>query len=205
MKIMNLSTLIKFLSLAAVIAWGQNIHAQAEDSVRTDSVAQSQEAGQRPRAFVMGQISSNRILPLMPQYLAMQESLKALKNQYEAEAKKSENDFQRKFEEFMQGQKDFPKTILEKRQNELQMMLETNADFRIKAQQLLAEAEQHMLADVKAEMQEAVAVVAQQKGVSIVYDLDNGSVPYILPGLAVDITSAVMLHLGIDAANASVH
>lgn len=151
----------------------------------------------------MGQINSNLILPRMPQYLAMQESLKALKAQYEAEAKKSENDFQRKFEEFMQGQKDFPKTILDKRQNELQIMLETNAEFRIKAQQLLAEAESSMLADVKAELQEAVAIVAQQKGVSIVYDLDDGSVPYIVQGLAADLTVAVMHQLGIDTATTS--
>ena len=47
----------------------------------------------------------------------------------------------RKFEEFMQGQKEFPKTILEKRQNELQNMLESNASFRIKVQALLKEAE----------------------------------------------------------------
>lgn len=203
MKVVNLFTLAKVCCLVGVIAWGQTSRAQVEDSVRTDTVAHSQVPQQRPRSFVMGQINSNLILPRMPQYLAMQESLKALKAQYEAEAKKSENDFQRKFEEFMQGQKDFPKTILDKRQNELQIMLETNAEFRIKAQQLLAEAESSMLADVKAELQEAVAIVAQQKGVSIVYDLDDGSVPYIVQGLAADLTVAVMHQLGIDTATIS--
>lgn len=184
--------------LVVMISWGQGVRAQAEESMQTDTVTQSQTQQQRPRVFVMGQINSNVILPRMPQYLAMLESLKSLKEQYEAEAKKSENDFQRKFEEFMQGQKDFPKTILDKRQNELQIMLETNAEFRIKAQKLLAEAERSMLADVKAELAEAVAIVAQEKGVSIVYDLDDGSVPYIVQGLAADLTVAVMHHLGID-------
>lgn len=201
MKVMNVFTLVKVLCLAGVIVWGQGIRAQAEDAAQPDTTAMrpsQQSAQQRPRAFVMGQINSNLILPRMPQYLAMQESLKALKEQYEAEAKQSENDFQRKFEEFMQGQKEFPKTILEKRQNELQIMLDTNTEFRIKAQKLLAEAEKAMLADVKAELAEAIAVVAQQKGVSIVYDLDDGSVPYIVPGLAADLTVAVMYHLGIE-------
>lgn len=201
MKVMNVFTLVKVLCLVGVIVWGQGIRAQAEDAAQPDTTAtrpSQQSAQQRPRAFVMGQINSNLILPRMPQYLAMQESLKALKEQYEAEAKQSENDFQRKFEEFMQGQKEFPKTIWEKRQNELQIMLDTNAEFRIKAQKLLAEAEKAMLADVKAELAEAIAVVAQQKGVSIVYDLDDGSVPYIVPGLAADLTAAVMYHLGIE-------
>ncbi len=195
---MNIFLLAKMCCLVVMISWGQGVRAQAEESMQTDTVTQSQTQQQRPRVFVMGQINSNVILPRMPQFLAMQESLKSLKEQYEAEAKKSENDFQRKFEEFMQGQKDFPKTILDKRQNELQIMLETNAEFRIKAQKLLAEAERSMLADVKAELAEAVAIVAQEKGVSIVYDLDDGSVPYIVQGLAADLTVAVMHHLGID-------
>ncbi|MCM1448338.1 MAG: OmpH family outer membrane protein [Bacteroides sp.] len=198
MKVMNIFLLAKMCCLVVMISWGQGVRAQAEESMQTDTVTQSQTQQQRPRVFVMGQINSNVILPRMPQYLAMLESLKSLKEQYEAEAKKSENDFQRKFEEFMQGQKDFPKTILDKRQNELQIMLETNAEFRIKAQKLLAEAERSMLADVKAELAEAVAIVAQEKGVSIVYDLDDGSVPYIVQGLAADLTVAVMHHLGID-------
>ncbi len=147
----------------------------------------------------MGKVSTGTILPRMPQYIAMQESLKSLKEQYEAEAKKSESDFQRKFEEFMQGQKDFPKTILEKRQNELQMMLETNVEFRIKAQKLLAEAERSMLADVKAELAEAIAAVAQENGIGIVFDMDGDSVPYVMPNLALDITEAVLQYLGIGA------
>jgi hypothetical protein len=53
-------------------------------------------------------------------------------------------------------------------------------------------------ADVRAEMNDAIAVVAQDKGVSIVFDLDNGSVPYILSGLAVDLTADVIQLLGIE-------
>ncbi len=202
MKVMKMSTFARALCFISVIAWGQSVLAQNTDSVQIDTVRQAQAsqpvAQQRPRSFVMGYIHSSEILPLMPQYLAMQESMESLKQQYKAEAQKSESDFQRKFEEFMQGQKDFPKTILEKRQNELQIMLETNAEFRIKAQQLLAEAERNMLADVKAELNEAIAVVAQEKGVSIVYDLDGGSVPYIVPGLAAELTNAVKSYLGIN-------
>ena len=134
----------------------------------------------------------------MPQYKAVQHNMEALKAQYEAEAKKSEEDFKRKFEEFMHGQKEFPKTILEKRQNELQNMLQTNAEFRIKVQSLLAEAEKSLMADVMAEMSEAITLAAEERGVSIVFDVDGGSVPYMVSGLAVDLTSAVILHLGVE-------
>ncbi len=205
MKAKNTSTFAKVFCLVVVLVWGLGTWAQTEEVVQTDTTAQSQSqtqqqpTSQRPRTLVMGQVRSSLILPRMPQYVAMQESLNALKQQYEAEAKKSESDFQRKFEEFMQGQKDFPKTILEKRQNELQIMLETNAEFRIKAQKLLAEAERSMLADVKAELDEAIAVVAKENGVGIVFDLDGGSVPYVEQGLVADITDAVIHLLGVGA------
>ena len=143
----KISTLIRVCCLVGMMVWGHSICAQNEDAARSDSLAGGQVSGQHPRAFVMGSINGNSILPLMPQYLAMQESLKSLRDQYEAEA--------------------------------------------------------GMLADVKAELQEAVATVAQQKGVSIVYDLDNGSVPYIMSGMAVDLNAVVMQYLGIDPKAAS--
>ncbi len=198
----KISRLAKVFCLVGVFAWGQNMRAQVEDTVQTDTIVQSQMqqhvTQQRPIALVIGQVRSSVMLPRMPQYIAMKESMKALQQQYEAEAKQGESDFQRKFEEFMKGQKDFPKTILEKRQNELQIMLETNAEFRIKAQQLLAEAERSMLADVKAELDEAIAAVAKEKGIGLVFDLDGGSVPYVAPGLVNDITDAVIQHLGVE-------
>lgn len=201
MKAFNLSTVFRLLCLTCLVACCGAIHAQVLDSVQVDSTNASQALTKprpRPRAFVFGQVSTSKILTRMPQYLAVQKNLKALKEQYEAEAKKSENDFQRKFEEFMQGQKEFPKTILEKRQNELQNMLETNASFRIKVQALLKEAEKSMMADVKAELNDAITIAAQDRGISIVYDLDGGSVPYIVPGLATDITTDVIKLLGIE-------
>lgn len=201
MKAFYVLTYFRTICMMCFMAYCGILHAQTQDSVQVDSTStvQSQPRPRpRPRAFIFGQVSSSRILTRMPQYKAVQDNLKALKEQYEAEARKSESDFQRKFEEFMQGKKEFPKTILEKRQNELQNMLETNASFRIKVQALLKEAEESMMADVKAELHDAITIVAQERGISIVYDVDGGSVPYIVPGLATDITAEVMRHLGIE-------
>lgn len=194
-------TLTRALCIAGIMAWGQMLTAQNETGTHAETQIDAQtqtKASQGAQAIIMGQVSSNAILPHMPQYKAVQQNMKALKEQYEAEAKKSENDFQRKFEEFMQGQKEFPQTILEKRQNELQTMLETNATFRIKVQALLAEAEKAMMADVRSELNDAISVVAKEKGVSIVFDINGGSVPFIVNGLAMDLTDAVIQQLGIE-------
>lgn len=199
MKVFHNPAAIKIFFLLCICSLSQTLAAQQQDSVAVDSIKpQVAVERPRPRTLVMGSIRTNTILQNMPQYKAMQASMQTLREQYEAEARKSEEDFQRKFEEFLQGKDEFPKTILEKRQNELQSILEANANFRIKVQELLAEAEKSLMADVRAEMNDAIAVVAQDKGVSIVFDLDNGSVPYILSGLAVDLTADVIQLLGIE-------
>lgn len=199
MKMFHNPAAIKIFFLLCICSLSQTLAAQQQDSVAVDSIKpQVAVERPRPRTLVMGSIRTNTILQNMPQYKAMQASMQALREQYEAEARKSEEEFQRKFEEFLQGKDEFPKTILEKRQNELQSILEANANFRIKVQELLAEAEKSLMTDVRAEMTDAIAVVAQDKGVSIVFDLDNGSVPYILSGLAVDLTADVIQLLGIE-------
>lgn len=199
MKVFHNPAAIKIFFLLCICSLSQTLAAQQQDSVAVDSIKpQVAVERPRPRTLVMGSIRTNTILQNMPQYKAMQASMQALREQYEAEARKSEEEFQRKFEEFLQGKDEFPKTILEKRQNELQSILEANANFRIKVQELLAEAEKSLMTDVRAEMTDAIAVVAQDKGVSIVFDLDNGSVPYILSGLAVDLTADVIQLLGIE-------
>ena len=194
----HLPNIAKSLLLAFLMLSWQGLSAQTDTIAATPLQPATQVA--QPQAIILGKVTSASIIPLMPQYQAMQNNMVSLREQYEAEAKKSESDFQRKFEEFMKGQKDFPQTILEKRQNELQAMLETNAAFRIKVQALLKEAETAMMADVKAELSEAISLAAQQKGVSVVFDLDGDGVPYLAPNLALDLNADVRIILGIDPA-----
>lgn len=197
MKTHNIHSFVRIACIACFVALSHVVCAQTEGPLPAntpDTLLQESNPAPttRPVVLIFGKVYSAKILAVMPQYQAMHRNLQDLKAQYEAEARKSESDFQRKFEEFMQGKDEYPKTILEKRQNELQNMLETNAQFRIKVQTLLAEAEKSLMADIMAEMSEAISTVAQERSISIVFDTDNGSVPYMVSGLAVDLTSAVI-------------
>ena len=206
MKVSDVYSFLRSVCLACLVSIGQSALAQDAESFpanTADTLVQEMPSVPSPKPLVLifGRVYSSKILAAMPQYKAMQDNLQAMKAQYEAEARKSEGDFQRKFEEFMQGKSEYPKTILEKRQNELLSMLETNAAFRLKVQALLQEAEKSMLADVKAEMNEAISVVAKEREISLVFDLDDGSVPYLLPNLAMDLTTAVIEYLNVDVSD----
>ena len=68
----------------------------------------------------IGYLSYEQALRTMPEYAIAQKTLESLTAKYDAEAMRVKNEFNQKYEEFLEGQNDFPKTILQKRQTELQ-------------------------------------------------------------------------------------
>lgn len=148
-------------------------------------------------ALSVGRISHGEVIRLMPQYAEAQRNLKDLRAQYEAEAQRSEKEFQTKFEDFLQTQKDLSQTILNKRQNELQAMMDANIQFRIKVQTLLKDAEDELMAGVKAVLREAIASVAAEQGLAFVINTDAEGLSYISPDMSRDITGEVIAKLGI--------
>ena len=87
-----------------------------------------------------GYVSYEQVLKEMPEYAKATQDLTALKAKYEAEAQKGEEEFQQKFVDFLQGQKDFPQAIMQKRQAELQALMDNGVAFRMKSQELSAQA-----------------------------------------------------------------
>ena len=75
-----------------------------------------------------GYLSYQTVMKEMPEYIQSQHQLKELRAKYDAEAVRSEEEFQKKFVEFMQGQKDFPQSIMQKRQAELQMLMNNGVE-----------------------------------------------------------------------------
>ena len=63
--------------------------------------------------LMFGYISYQGVLTSMPEYTVAQENIKRLKAKYEEEAQRVEKDFNAKYESFLEGQRDFPKSILE--------------------------------------------------------------------------------------------
>lgn len=139
-----------------------------------------------------GYLSYNAVFQQMPDFQKAKEEFAALKAKYDAEATRAEEEFQRKFADFLQGQKDFPKSILQKRQAELQELMDKSVNFRTEAQRLLAEAEAKLQAPVAERLNEAIRTVAAKRGFIVVLNTDGNAVPFIHPQAGVDITDAVL-------------
>jgi len=156
----------------------------------------AQDEGVRVPQF--GYISYNEVFQQMPEYQKAQEDFAALKAKYDAETTRSEDEFQRKFAEFLQGQKDFPPSILQKRQAELQELMDKSVNFRRESRKLLRQAEAELQRPVAAKLDEAIKAVGAELGLIFVLNTDGNSLPFVHPQVGVDITRPVLSKLGIE-------
>jgi outer membrane protein len=152
--------------------------------------ASAQEPSPAP-ALTFGYVSYESVLTSMPDYAIMQTSMTQLRDKYAAEQKRVEDDFNKKYEEFLDGQRSFPQTILQKRQSELQEMLDKNIAFKKESQRLLAEAEAEALAPLKERLNAALAKVGQEKGYAFILNTDQNAAPFINPAMGEDATELV--------------
>ena len=114
-----------------------------------------------------------------------------LKAKYDREAQRGEEEFQRKFAEFLQGQKDFPENILLKRQHELQDLLAKSIAFKEEAQKLLSQAEKDLQADMVYLLNEAIRAVGVERGYACILNTDGNTCPFINPAMGDDVTNYV--------------
>ena len=152
-------------------------------------------------AIKFGYLSYDSVMVAMPEYAELKTNMAQLREQYEAEQKRVENDFNKKYEEFLDGQATFPKTILQKRQSELQEMLDKNINFKKQSQKMLSDVEANLMNTIKTAINTAVSVVAQERGLAFVLNTDKEAVPFINPALGDDITEAVKKLLNEETKN----
>ncbi len=142
-----------------------------------------------------GYLSYNAVMQAMPEYAAMQNSMAELRQKYEAEQKRVEDDFNKKYEEFLDGQKSYPKTILQKRQSELQEMLDKNIAFKKESQRLLKQAEEDAMAPVMVRLAETLDAIGKVRGYAFIVNIDEKVALWLNPSLGEDITATVIAQL----------
>lgn len=175
-KMFNSLLLLLLFCLSPLVSWAQD----------------------NPAVPRFGYLSYSTVYRQMPEYAQAQSDFAALKEKYEAEARRSEEEFQRKFAEFLQGQKDFPASILKKRQAELQELMDKSVSFRDESRRLLLEAEGLMQAPVEARLNQALQAVGAAQGLLFIINTDGNACPFVHPEAGIDVTPLVLSQLGIE-------
>jgi outer membrane protein len=148
-------------------------------------------AQEEAKAFKFGYLSYEQALKSVPQYAIMEKQLADLEAQYQAETKRVEDEFNRKYEDFLEGQREFPKTILQKRQTELQELMEKNIAFKESGRAELIQAEKDLLAPLKIRLIELLGKIGRERGYAFIYDTDTKALPFLNPAMGEDINQLV--------------
>ena len=97
----------------------------------------------------------------MPGYAIAKHHMDDLRLKYDAETKRSEDEFNSKYEEFLDGQRNFAPSILEKRQAELRELMAKNMAFKAESERLLKQAEEDAYAPLKKQIKEALQKIGK--------------------------------------------
>lgn len=170
------------LILTTIVSLGA---AAQSDSVVPDSLQQT-------RTFKFGYLSYDSVLQVIPGYQLARQQLAKLKVQYEAELKRAEDEFNRKYEEFLDGQKEFPRTIMLKRQTELKELMERNIAFKQTTRRELAKAETAAMSPLRQQLDKALAAIARERGYALIINTDSNACPFIDPMMGEDITDLIL-------------
>ena len=148
-------------------------------------------SAQENNTFRFGYLSYEAAIQSMPEYAGVQQQMKTLQEQYQAETLRVEDEFNRKYEDFLDGQRDFPRTILQKRQTELQELMERNIQFKEQGRQELADAEREALAPLRIRLIELLSTIGREKGFAFIYDTDTKALPFLNIDFGEDINQLV--------------
>ena len=178
---------MKQLALIIMLALG-TAQLQAQDT--TPIVAPA-----APPALHFGSFSYQGLFESMPDYALAKRNIDDLRIKYDNEMKRVENEFNAKYEQFLEGQRDFAPSILQKRQAELQELMEKNTAFKKEAQRLLQQAEDEAYKPLRTRLDAAIQQVGKDKGLAFILNTDNQAVPYINAATGEDVSAAILAAL----------
>ena len=159
-------------------------------SAQQTTLAEAQQHTVQP-ALRFGYFSFEQVFHTMPGYAIAKHNMDELRTKYDEETKRVEDEFNTKYEEFLDGQRSYAKSILEKRQAELRELMEKNVAFKAEAARLLQQAENDAYAPLKARVNEEARKIGKEKGFAFILNTDNNAAPYLSAEMGEDITAVL--------------
>lgn len=182
---------ILFLAFLPMASFAQSPEVDKTKTVPAAPVSQT-PAAVTPQ---FGYVSYNAMIATMDDYAMAQKQLSTLEAKYQEETKRAEDEFNMKYEEFLDGQKNFPPSILKKRQSELQELLDKNIAFKEESKRLLQDAERDIYAPLHQKLNDALRAVGLRLNLAFIINIDGNACPFLHPSQCIDVTQQVQAEL----------
>lgn len=142
-----------------------------------------------------GYLSCDSVLHAMPQYAIAKHNIEELRSKYDEEMKRVEEEFNTKYELFLDQQASLAPSIRQKRQAELLDLMEKNTAFKKESALLLQKAEDEALSPLRQNIKAAITRIGQQRNLAFVINTDANTMPFANTTMGVDITAEVLASL----------
>ena len=145
-----------------------------------------------------GHLNTQEVLQVMPEYSKAQQEMEALAKQYEDDLKQMQEEIQKKQEEFGKLAADTPDGIKQRKQNEIEKLMEAFQDSYQQSQQALGKAEQEKMGAIQTKLFDAIKAVGLEGGYVYIMNIASAVVvPYVSTTLSTDVTAQVKAKLGV--------
>ena len=146
-----------------------------------------------------GHINAQEIITVMPEFTKAQNDIQTLEKQLTAELQRTQEEFNKKYQEFQQAiaKDSLPPNIAERRQKELQDMMQRQEQFQQDAQQQMQKAQNDAMAPIYKKLDDAIKAVGAAEGVIYIFDLARTPVAYVNESQSINLTPKVKTQLGI--------
>ena len=141
-------------------------------------------------------VNSQEIMSVMPEITAMQETLKQMNDKYAGEMKTMEDEWQKKYADYIAQQDSMTENIKVRSMQELQDIQQRVDNFTQVAQQDMSKKQQELLAPIQEKLRAAIKAVGDEKGYTYMLDNNPGIVLYT-GNSAIDATPLVKAKLGL--------
>ena len=141
-------------------------------------------------------VNTNELINSLPDKTSATERLKTLSENYKKELQVMQNEYNKKYSDFITYQETLAESIKLRRMQELTDLENQIRDFTKLAQKDIEEQEQILIGPIKSKLKNAIKAVGIEQNFTVIYDLDNPGIMFVSPN-AIDANQLVKSKLGI--------
>ncbi len=151
---------------------------------------------QEQAVFRVGYINSAELLNEIPEKKIAEQNLQQLNENYKHELKLMENEYNKKYSDYVTYQTNLSENIKLRRMQELTELESKMQKFMQLAQTDIENQEKKLIEPLKKQISEAIEIVGKEYGFTVIFDLANPGVAFVTPD-AIDVNYLVREKLDI--------
>ena len=141
-------------------------------------------------------VNTIELINSLPDKISASERLSTLNENYKQELQIMQNEYNKKYSDFITYQESLAESIKLRRMQELTDLENRIQNFTKLAQKDIEEHEQLLLEPIKAKIKNAIEAVGIEHNFTVIYDLDDKGIVFVSPN-AVDANPLVKSKLGV--------